>query len=117
MLQNPVNTLVFEVGMQQVFAPLVSLTIECGRFCKAPIKTKPMLITALLYLVPLQLVMLLGPLHDTSNPHFLKLFRFPAQFRYHNELVLLCTGIAYTVSVQIARHVLEAKQRRKVGIM
>ena len=103
--------------MQQVFAPLASLTIECGRFCKAPITTKPMLITTLLYLVPLQLVMLLGPFHDGYNPHFLKLFQFPAQFRYHNELVFVCTGVWYMVSVQIARRVLEAKQRRKVGIM
>lgn len=116
MLQNPVNSLMVEVGMQQLLAPLLSLTIECGRYCKAPFRHKPMLLITLCYLVPMQLVMLLGP-GDLGRfgLHPVKLFHFPKIFCYQNELVLVCSIAACSASMNVARRLLAAKHRRKIG--
>ena len=103
-----------EVGMQQVLGPLISLTIECGRFCRIPLTTKPMLFVLLVYLAFIQLVFLLGPEHFGSFLSLLKLFDFPKQFRYQNELVLVCTAAAYTIAVNVTRRLLDTKQQPRI---
>ena len=114
-LQNPVNSLMYEIGMIHVLAPLVSLTIECRRFCKLPILTKPMIFAILLYLVPNVLVLLLGPGSLGGTVLYpVKLYHFPKQFRNQNELLLVATAVGYTIFVQIARRILAARQRHQI---
>lgn len=114
-LQNPVNSLMYEVGMIQVLAPLVSLTIECRSFCKPPLRTKPMLVAILFYLVSSLLLLVLGQGHFGSGVLYpVKLFHFPWQFRYQNYLLLLGTAVAYAIVVMTTRRMLAASDRQRI---
>ena len=105
----------YEVGMIQVLAPLVSLTIECRSFCKPPLRTKPMLFAILFYLVSSFLLLLLGQGHFGSSVLYpVKLFHFSRQFKYQNYLLVLGNGVAYAIVVMTTRRMLAASDRHQI---
>lgn len=114
-MQNPVNTMMFEVGLAQVLAPVVSFTIECKRFCQHPLQHKPTLFMYFFYIVPINVVIMAGPGSSKHAIfHALKIYKFPADFRYHMELLLVCTAAVYAVAVHVARRILNAKQEHRI---
>ena len=86
-MQNPVITLGWFFGNQQLLAPLVSLTIDTKPYCESPLSTKPLLVMSVV-LPTLAFLVLLVRTESVWNP--LQLYNFPQSIR------LQCAGLSVT---------------------
>lgn len=110
-MQNPVATVVYLDGNMQLLAPLITLLVETQPFCQSALRSKPMLLLSLFYLV-VAFGSIVAPLQSICNP--LHLYDFPQLFRWQHGSAIVVTTLVYAVVVNVTRRSLACHDRRKL---
>lgn len=110
-LQNPVTSLAWLVANLQLLAPLISLTIELNNFCEPLLRTRPLLVLALVYTV-VSYMAILTRSNQRVNP--LNLYNFAESFRLELLGVALAGTVAYIVLVHGCRKLLQFHEQRRL---
>lgn len=110
-LQNPVTSLAWLVANLQLLAPLISLTIELNNFCEPLLRTRPLLVLALVYSV-VSYVAVLTRTNQRINP--LSLYNFAQSFRLEFVGVVLAGTAGYIVLVHGCRKLLQFREQRRL---
>lgn len=110
-MQNPVATLVYLNGNMQLLAPLISLLLETQFFCQSALKSKPMLLLSLFYLMTAY-GSIVAPLQSLWNP--LGFFNFPQSFRWRYGCAIAVSTLVYATLIRVTRRILACHERRRL---
>ena len=110
-VQNPVATLVYLNGNFQLLAPLISLLLETQFFCQSALKSKPMLLVSLLFLI-LAYGSIVAPLQSIWNP--LGFFDFSQSFRWKHGCAIAVSTLVYTALIRMTRRILACHEHRRL---
>ena len=102
-MQNPVATLMYLTGNMQLLGPLISLLIETRPYCQSPLRSKPMLLVALVYIL-VAFGSILSPRQFVYKP--LALFDFPQSFRWQLGVQTAISTLAYAAAIRVTRRML-----------
>ena len=111
-MQNPVISLVWLFGNIQLLAPLISLMIDTKPFCMSPLRTKPMLILMISYII-LSVLAVLVRSEQYGNP--LGLFDFSQSFRLQFAGQCLGAILFYATWVNLFRRGMVRYKRRRLS--
>lgn len=95
----------------QLLAPLISLTQDIKNFCAPLLRTKPLLIVALVYTVVSYVVILV---QQIPSINVLSLYRFAQSFRFQFAGVATAGFLVYVLLVSGTRQILDRYEHRRL---
>ena len=110
-MQNPVLSAAWLAAQMQLLLPLVTLTINTRSFCEPLYRSKPVLVTTLIYATLSFVTCLVTP---DKRINLLNLYDFRNSFRWQYGMMAAGGILAYVVWMCVTRVILSHRQRRKI---